>query len=194
VNAYQTAKNLPGLPASVGYPSNASNEASLSGKFRLAAHLLGANLGTRIITIHWGGFDTHGAQLGSQDPQLLELSRALAAFQHDLQTRGIDQKVSTLVFSEFGRRVAENGSAGTDHGAGGLMMLAGSAVRGGLASQWPGCRDQDLVDGNVAIPTDFRSVYQSVIGEWLGDDPQGVLGGGPIAPLVRGDGASGLFK
>ena len=116
--------------------------------------------------------------------------------------RGIEQRVSTLVFSEFGRRVAENGSAGTDHGAGGLMMAMGSGVRGGLASEWPGCRPQDLVpinnpaQGNLKVPTDYRSVYRAVIDEWLGDDPDAVLGGGAIDPLVRGDGATGraLFK
>ncbi len=197
VDAYQAGKALGPLPAPVGYPANATSSSSLSGKLRLAAHLLGANLGTRVITIHWGGFDTHGGQLAAQDPQLTELSRALGAFQADLATRGIEQNVSTMVFSEFGRRVAENGSAGTDHGAGGLMMVAGSGVRGGLASQWPGCTDANLLKGNLAIPTNFRSVYGSIVGEWLGDDPQAVLGAAAIPPLVRGDGLSGtkvLFR
>jgi uncharacterized protein (DUF1501 family) len=98
--------------------------------------------------------------------------------------------------------VAENGSAGTDHGAGGLMMAMGSGVRGGLAAEWPGCRPQDLVpinsaaQGNLKVPTDYRSVYRSVVEEWLGDDPDAVLGGPAIAPLARGDGATGrtLFK
>ena len=104
--------------------------------------------GTRVITIHWGGFDTHTGQLASQDRQLIELSRALGAFKADLTARGIEHRVSTLVFSEFGRRVRENGdgdTAGTDHGAGGLMMAMGSAVRGGFASRWPGCETAELV-------------------------------------------------
>ena len=151
-----------------GYPNG-----TLGNRLKLAAHLLGANLGTRIITIHWGGFDTHSGQLASQDIQLIELSRALAAFRADLQARAIENRVCTLVFSEFGRRVAENGSAGTDHGAGGLMMAMGSKVRGGLASVWPGCRPTDLVpdnnpaQGNLKVPTDYRSVYRAVIEEWL---------------------------
>jgi uncharacterized protein (DUF1501 family) len=105
--------------------------------------------------------------------------------------------VATLVFSEFGRRVSENGSFGTDHGAGGLMLAMGGKVRGGLAAEWPGCRPQDLVppnnaaQGNLKVPTDYRSVYRAVIEEWLGDDPDAVIGGGAIAELVRGDGATG---
>ena len=116
--------------------------------------------------------------------------------------------MATLVFSEFGRRVKETPNsavnvqdAGTDHGAGGLMLALGTQVKGGLASEWPGCKPADLVpannpgQGNLKVPTDFRSVYLSVIQDWLGDqDPVGLIGGGAVAPLVRGDGKTGLFK
>jgi uncharacterized protein (DUF1501 family) len=193
VETHQRSLSGPAYAPGAGYPNNGT----LSTRLRLAAHLLSANLGTRIITIHWGGFDTHSGQLASQDAQLMELSRALGAFRADLTARGIEQRVATLVFSEFGRRVAENGSAGTDHGAGGLMLAMGGGVRGGLASEWPGCRPQDLVpannpaQGNLKVPTDYRSVYRAVIDEWLGDDPDAIIGGGAIDPLVRGDGAAG---
>jgi uncharacterized protein (DUF1501 family) len=192
VESYQRSKSGPAYVAGAGYP----NTGTLSTRLRLAAHLFGAGLGTRIVTIHWGGFDTHSGQLASQDAQLTELSRALGAFRADLQARGIEQRVSTLVFSEFGRRAAENGSAGTDHGAGGLMLAMGSAVRGGLASEWPGCKAADLVGGNLKVPTDYRSVYASVLSEWLQSDAESVLGGDPLTPLVRGDGQTGrtLFK
>jgi uncharacterized protein (DUF1501 family) len=196
VETQQRAASGPAYTPGTGYPSNGT----LSTRLRLAAHLLGANLGTRIITIHWGSFDTHSGQLAAQDAQLTELSRALGAFRADLAARGIEQKVCTLVFSEFGRRVRENGSAGTDHGAGGLMLAMGSGVRGGLASEWPGCRPQDLVpsnnpaQGNLKVPTDYRSVYRAIVEEWLGGDPDAIINGGTIAPLARGDGASGLFK
>ncbi|MFL5845547.1 MAG: DUF1501 domain-containing protein [Solirubrobacteraceae bacterium] len=182
------------LGSGMAYPSNSTNSGNLSYKLKIAALLLGANVGTRIITIHWGAFDTHGSQLLGQDPQLTELSRALGAFKADLAVRGIEQKVTTMVFSEFGRRVAENGS-GTDHGAGGLMMLSGSQVKGGYAAEFPGCQSADLdTYGNLMVPTDFRSVYTSVIDEWLGDDPELILPGGPYASLARPDGLSGLFK
>jgi uncharacterized protein (DUF1501 family) len=100
--------------------------------------------------------------------------------------------VSTLLFSEFGRRVAENASAGTDHGAGGVMMAMGSAVRGGLASQWPGLKKSDV---NLEVRTDFRSVYQAVLHEWLQEpDPQAALGGPEIPALLRNDLTTGLFS
>jgi uncharacterized protein (DUF1501 family) len=192
VEAYDKGKAIGAVPANASYP----NTGTLSTRLKLAAHLLAADLGTRVITIHWGGFDTHSGQLAAQDSQLMELSRALGAFKADLTARGIESRVSTLVFSEFGRRVGENGSGGTDHGAGGLMLAMGSGVRGGLASEWPGCEAAEQKDGNIKVPTDFRSVYRSVVEEWLGDDPQAVLGGAPIGALKRGDGLTGrtLFK
>jgi uncharacterized protein (DUF1501 family) len=202
-----------------GYP----NTNTLSTRLRTAAALLNANLGTRVITIHWGGFDTHTNQIKSQDSQLKELSRALGAFQAELEAKGLAGKVATLVFSEFGRRVKEtpntvvtppSNDAGTDHGAGGLMLALGKNVKGGLAAEWPGCRPADLVpsgtnpygynaQGNLKVMTDFRSVYQCVLQEWLGD-PNGIAPAllddskkDPVRTLVRGDGMAGakiLFK
>lgn len=190
-------------PVPIAYPNNST----LSARLKTAATLLAANLGTRIITIHWGGFDTHTGQLVAQDRQMAEFSRALAAFRADLAQRGIEQRVATLAFSEFGRRVRENGTgaeAGTDHGAGGLMFAMGSGVRGGFASDWPGCELNELVptnnagQGNLKVPTDYRSVYKAVLDEWLGEqNSQSLLGGPTIETLVRGDGYAGarrLFK
>jgi uncharacterized protein (DUF1501 family) len=191
VETYTRAKGGPAFAPAAGYPDPAHQV--LSQRLQLAAHLFAANLGTRVVTIHWGGFDTHSGQIATQDSQLKALSAALAAFQADLVARQIDDRVSTLVFSEFGRRVAENASAGTDHGAGGLMMAVGRQVKGGLAAQWPGLQSLTR-EGSLLVPTDFRSVYASVIAEWLGDDPQAVLTGDAPAPLVRGDGAGGLFR
>jgi uncharacterized protein (DUF1501 family) len=191
VTVGQQAGPLAGAPPSgVSYPSG-----TLSTKLQMAAQILAAGLGTRVITIHWGVFDTHGGQLAMQDPQLQTLSAAMGAFQADLQARGVEQKVTTLVFSEFGRRVGENASGGTDHGAGGLMLAAGSGVKGGWASAFPGTRPQDLDRvGNLKVPTDFRSVYQAVLTEWLGGDLTGVLPGGPFPALDRNDGTSNLFR
>ena len=107
----------PGTPFS-GYPKNSY----LADQLQLAATLLSANLGTRVITIDWGSFDTHGQEVASQDPQLAELSQCLAAFKADLQNRGVEQNVVTLAYSEFGRRVNSNDSGGTDHGAGRLRV------------------------------------------------------------------------
>jgi uncharacterized protein (DUF1501 family) len=177
----------PGAPAP-GYPTNSD----LSSKLQLAATLLSAGLGTRVITIDWGSFDTHGAQLAGQDPQLTVLSRALAAFKADLAGRGVEQNVITMVFSEFGRRLEESDSAGTDHGAGGPIMVSGSAVKGGLAGEHPGVNVNQ--DGDLVVKTDFRTVYQSVISEWLGGDPNAILPGGPFPGIQRYDGGTTLLK
>jgi uncharacterized protein (DUF1501 family) len=189
VNVYNTTHNLPAFNPPSNYPPGTS----LSTRLKLAAHLLANNLGTRIVTIHWGAFDTHGGQLSGQDPQLTNLSLALGAFQADLAARGIAQNVATLIFSEFGRRVDENASGGTDHGAGGLMMLAGAPVKGGWAAQFPGLGTTP--QGNLQVPTDFRDVYGQILAEWLGDDPTAILAGKSSYGLgTRPDGLTGLFK
>jgi uncharacterized protein (DUF1501 family) len=179
VQVSRSLRTLAGAPSAGGYPNS-----SLSQRLQLAAILLSAGLGVKVVTIDWGSFDTHGNQLQSQDPQLSTLSRALAAFQADLTARGVEGRVMTVVFSEFGRRVESN-NTGTDHGAGGLMMAMGSAVRGGMRGEFPGL--QTLDRGDVRVTTDFRSVYSSIVGEWLGGDPRAVIPGGPFSlggPLV----------
>lgn len=167
----------------VAYPNS-----SLSNRLQLAATLLGAGLGTRIITISWGSFDNHGNMLNSHDPQLMTLSRALAAFKADLTARGIEQNVATLVFSEFGRQIYENDSGGTDHGDAGLMMVSGSGVRGGYSGQFPGIPQESASDA-IPMVTDFRTVYQQLIAEWMGGDPAAALPGGPFPGIDRFDAA-----
>ncbi len=165
---------------------------SLSDRLKTAATLLSANLGVKVVTIDWGSFDTHGDQATAMDPQITTLSRALAAFKNDLTARGIEQRVITVVFTEFGRRVGENGSLGTDHGAGGPCFVMGSAVRGGLAGSPPSVTS--LVNGNLGVTTDFRTVWQAIIAEWLGGDPTRVLPGAPFTGLNRPDGQTTLIK
>jgi uncharacterized protein (DUF1501 family) len=182
--------SLTNIAGGAGYPVNSY----LSSQLQTAAVLLGAGLGTRVVTIDWGGFDTHGGQLAAQDPQLKDLSRSLAAFKADLTTRGIEQNVLTLVFSEFGRRVGSNASGGTDHGAGGMMLVSGSAVRGGLAGEFPILPTSDQTDADLTVQTDFRTVYQSLISEWLGGDPHAILPGGPFPGIQRFDSGTTLLK
>jgi uncharacterized protein (DUF1501 family) len=188
VDVANRLSTLTGVAPGAGYPPNSG----LSQKLQLAATLLSAGMGTRVITIDWGSFDTHGDQLAGQDPQLATLSRALAAFKADLAARGVEQNVVTLVFSEFGRRLEESDSAGTDHGSGGPIMLSGSAVKGGLAGEHPGVNVNQ--DGDLVVKTDFRTVYQSLIAEWLGGDPNQILPGGPFDGIHRYDGGATLMK
>jgi uncharacterized protein (DUF1501 family) len=188
LNVTQQVNSLQNASVGTGYPQNSY----LAYQLQLAAVLLSAGFGTRVITINWGGFDTHGDQIATQDPQLIELSQCLGAFQADLHTRGIDQQVATIMFSEFGRRVDDNASGGTDHGSGGLMMALGTNVRGGYAAEFPGLSTLDD-NGNLMVPTDFRSVYAEVISGWLGGDPNAVLPGGPFPGINRYDSGTGLF-
>jgi uncharacterized protein (DUF1501 family) len=106
------------------------------------------------------------------------MSTTLAAFQADLEARGLADRVITLVWSEFGRRVEDNnsGGGGTDHGAGGLALVIGKHAKGGLAAEFPGISDADLDQwGNLKVPTDYRQIYTNLLGDWMGTDPAAVI-------------------
>ncbi len=138
------------------------------------AKLIGGGLPTRVYYVSMGGFDTHSNQNWQHGQLMQQLGDALAAFQEDLRMMGRDKDVLTMTFSEFGRRVKENGSGGTDHGSAGMMFIAGGAVKGGVMSDYPSLEDLD--DGDLKMTTDFRSVYSTVIGNWMKSDPTAVLG------------------
>jgi uncharacterized protein (DUF1501 family) len=139
------------------------------------AMLIAANLGTRVYYVSNGGFDTHSAQARRQPQLLQDLSDSLQAFQQDLEQMGAADNVLTVVFSEFGRRVHENASAGTDHGTASEMFVVGKRVKGGLYGEYPSLTDLD--QGDLKFSTDFRSVYATVLDRWLGANSEQVLGG-----------------
>jgi len=141
----------------------------------LAAKLIGSSAGSKIVFVSIGSFDTHAGQRGQQDRLLGYLGDGLLAFQTDLAAHGLDDKVLTLTFSEFGRRVTQNASNGTDHGAAMPMFLIGSGVKGGVYGDHPSLTELD--HGDLAFSTDFRSVYATVIERWLGRDPSEIIGG-----------------
>ncbi|WP_157260555.1 DUF1501 domain-containing protein [Patulibacter minatonensis] len=152
------------------------------------ARLLGAGLPIRCGTIDSGlDFDSHANQAATFERHVTETGTALQAFQDDLERRGIADRVLTLVWSEFGRRPEENGSAGTDHGAGGIAMLMGTAVRGGRIGEHPGLGSLDP-DGNLRATTDFRALYCSLLEQWLGHDA------GPVIPGADGLGRYALLR
>jgi len=172
------AHPLPPVP--VPYP-----DSSLGRKLRNLARMLGAGFGTRIAAVSAGGFDTHDDQAAEHPRLLADLSAAVGAFQADLETRGLAHRVLTLVWSEFGRRPQENDS-GTDHGAGGLLLVIGERANGGIRSEWPGLATLDR-DANLRVTTEFRTVYASLLEQWLGVEAGRVLPGvdGGRLPLVR---------
>ncbi len=157
-------------PANAPYPSS-----PLAERLRTVAHFLKAGLDTRVYYTSQDGYDTHAGQLPTHAALLGALSDALEAFLNDLTTSGLSERVVVLCFSEFGRRVAENDSAGTDHGTAGPVFLAGRPVRPGLIGPPPSL--SDLVDGDLRPSTDFRRVYASVLEGWLGLLSRNALGG-----------------
>ncbi|MES2308212.1 MAG: DUF1501 domain-containing protein [Verrucomicrobiota bacterium] len=144
----------------VSYPAGKLGE-SLS----LIARMMSGGLGTRVYYAHQGGFDTHNDQNGRHDRLLRELGESCLAFQTDLEQIGIADRVVTLVFSEFGRRVQENASGGTDHGAAAPLFVFGKGIKGGLQGETPSL--SDLVDGDLKFGTDFRQVYATVLDRWM---------------------------
>jgi uncharacterized protein (DUF1501 family) len=153
-----------------GYPDNNP----LAQRFRLIAQLIKAGLGTSIYYTQLGGFDTHANQLGTHFSLLAEMGTALKAFLDDLTKSGDAGRVVVLVFSEFGRRLSENASNGTDHGTAAPVLLAGGGVRAGLHGPCPNL--VDLADGDPKHAVDFRQVYAALLDGWLGCPSEAILG------------------
>jgi uncharacterized protein (DUF1501 family) len=123
----------------------------------------------------YGMYDTHSDQAEDLADGLKLTSDTLLAFQRDLEARGLANRVLTLVWSEFGRRAEENGSDGTDHGAAGIGLLMGSRVRGNMIGEFPGLKNGLDDDGNLKATVDYRSVYCSVLEQWLSTDAGAVI-------------------
>src|SRR5581483_10849154 len=141
-------------------------DSALARRLKTVAQLIDAGLGTRVYYLDLDGFDTHANQAAAHASLLAELSGAVSAFIADLARHGHDKRVLLMTFSEFGRRVHENASQGTDHGAAAPMFVAGGRVRPGLLTKHPSMTDLD--EGDVKFTTDFRAVYAGVLEHWLG--------------------------
>jgi len=138
----------------------------LAKKLHLISRMIRSGSGSRVYYVSQPGYDTHSSQLVAHQQLLREFSQGLKAFLDDLKFAKLDQQVAVMAFSEFGRRVQENGSAGTDHGVAGPMILAGGTVRGGIVGAPPSLTDQD--GGDLKVSVDFRQVYATVLRKWLG--------------------------
>ena len=140
------------------------------------AKVLLADIGTRVFYTQHGGYDTH-ANEGPAHPKLWsELSQSISDFYADLKEHDSSDNVLMFVFSEFGRRVRDNGS-GTDHGSGGLAFAIGDAVQGGMYGEYPSLKEGDLLEGDLNFGVDFRGVYGTMVERWLGLDAKPVVGG-----------------
>ena len=157
----------------------------LANNLKLVARLIAGGLPTRVFYVSQGGYDTHTGQRGGQDGRLRELGDAVKAFTDDLTAMGEFDRVMIMTFSEFGRRVQENGSQGTDHGAAAPMFLIGSKMKAGLLGAEPSLAPADLQDGDIKYNTDFRSVYASILQEWLQTNSVPILGQQfPTLPII----------
>jgi len=168
-SAQRVEKLTKGYNTSVNYPVT-----GLAEKLKSVAQLISAGLKTRIYYLTLDGFDTHSNQRAAHAALLTELSGAVNAFMEDIAHQGHGERVALMTFSEFGRRVKENASGGTDHGAAAPMFLAGANVNSGLIGEHPSLTD--LEDGDVKFHTDFRSVYAGVLKHWLGWNPAPIVG------------------
>lgn len=142
----------------------------LGSRLEQVAWLLESHNPARVYFLEQSNFDTHAGQMPTQAELLRELGDAVAAFDQHLEKSGLSKRVTTMIFSEFGRRVKENASGGTDHGKAGPVLLMGGSVRSGLHGSAPDLSRLD--DGDVRVTTDFRGVYKSIVHQFSGfDDP-----------------------
>ncbi|MDX6719576.1 MAG: hypothetical protein QOJ63_1830 [Solirubrobacteraceae bacterium] len=180
---YAKTKSGDPLASTVAYPA----KNGFGDRLRTLAGLIAKPLGIRVATVDApGDFDTHDDQRTTLAKALPEISQGLAAFQADLEARGVADRVLTFVWSEFGRRPHDNDS-GTDHGAGGLAWIQGTKARSGLLSEYPSLHQFDD-DDNLKVTVDFRTVYASLVEQWLHTDAAAVLpSAGSLGriPLVR---------
>jgi uncharacterized protein (DUF1501 family) len=171
--AYNTAAKL--RQAAENYKSDVEYPGGLGDQLKRAAQVISAGLPVRVLWVSQGGYDTHSKQAPAHEALLGELSAALAAFQKDMAKQGSADRVLTLTFSEFGRRVDENASGGTDHGAASCLFLTGSKLKGGLTGTYPSL--EKLGEGDLMHMVDFRSVYATILHKWLECDAEKLLGG-----------------
>jgi uncharacterized protein (DUF1501 family) len=164
LDAYATSERMAAVLRSedrgASYPAT-----GLAGRLRLIARMIKGSGGTRVYYTSQGSYDTHYTQLQLHASLLFELSGALKAFLDDLAAAKLADRVLVLCFSEFGRRVQEHGSQGTDHGTAGPVFLAGPRIRSGLIGETP--KLLDLQDGDLKMSIDFRRVYAAVLDNWM---------------------------
>jgi uncharacterized protein (DUF1501 family) len=166
---YRERDGVDPLASTIAYPE----ESDFGERLRYLAAMIQQPLGIRVADVEMrGDFDTHDNQV-ELGPLLAEVSQCLAAFQADLELRGVSQRVLTFVWSEFGRRPEEN-DTGTDHGAGGLAWVQGDRALPGVHSEYPSLSQLDD-DDNLRVTIDFRRVYSSLLEQWLGTDASAVI-------------------
>ena len=149
---------------------------SLAQNVKSISQVFHANLGARVLYTQHGPFDTHSGELLSHAKLWDEVAGAVGCLMDDLKEHGNEDDASILIFSEFGRRIQDNGS-GSDHGSAGVAFMIGGAVNGGMYGEYPSLAEAEQIEGDLRSNNDFRSVYTNILEDWLGLD---------AAPIVNG--------
>ena len=157
--------------SSVEYADN-----PIAQSLRNVAQVMCAGLGTRIYYAQHSSFDTHAAELLTHAKLWQDVSTAIGDFTGDLKEHGLEKDAVILVFSEFGRRIKDNGT-GCDHGSGGVAFVIGDPVKGGFYGEFPSLQENDHLDGDLHFNNDFRSTYSTILDKWLGLDPDPIVNG-----------------
>jgi len=161
-----------------GYVSGGQYPAgSLGSGLQLIAEIINAGVGAQILYITYGGFDNHAGEDKDHDPLVKTVSDGIKALFDDLDAHGKSHNVLFMSWSEFGRRVQDNASLGTDHGTSAPHFVVGNAVKPGIYGTAPSLTQLDS-NGNLLIQNDFRSYYGTILSDWLGADSAGILGQG----------------
>jgi uncharacterized protein (DUF1501 family) len=174
-DAYEGADILRTAPAkyqsTVAYPTS-----PIAQNLKSAAQVMFAELGTQIFYTSYGSFDTHGGELIAHTKLWQDVSGAVGAFYDDLKEHERENDAMILIWTEFGRRIRDNGT-GTDHGSGGSAFVIGGPVNGGMYGEYPSLKPEDQLEGDLHFNNDFRSTYSTLLERWLGLEP---------APIVNG--------
>ena len=159
------------------YSSNVEYAANpLANSLRDAARVMFSDVGTKVFYTQHGSFDTHGGELPVHSNLWDDVSSSIGDFVDDVREHGYGDSTAILVFSEFGRRVKDNGS-GTDHGSGGVAFLIGESVKGGLYGQYPSLKESNQLNGDLCANNDFRSVYTDILEDWFQVDSVPIVNG-----------------
>ncbi len=180
-----TIRRAAGESAGGGRRRGGGRAGQFGQQLQMVARMIRAGLPTRIYYVSMGGFDTHSGQIGRHQQLLAQFGDAMVEFLDRLEDDGLLDRVLVLTFSEFGRRVQENASGGTDHGEAAPLFLLGSKVKAGVHEKHPDL--ENLHRGDLTFGCDFRRVYSTILQSWLGAKPDQVLGKGfaPL-PVIRG--------
>jgi uncharacterized protein (DUF1501 family) len=175
VQTYTTLDRLQEVLSAPRQQTGSIPYTSLGQRLQLVGRLIERGFGTRVFYVSLDGFDTHSNQADTHQRLLQELADAITTFLNELERSGHAKRVLVMTFSEFGRRMQENGSKGTDHGAASCLFVAGPAVKAGPVGTYPSLKDLD--SGDLRQNLDFRRLYATLLDDWLGCDSKIVLGG-----------------